>query len=150
PSTQPRMWTFSLATGDLLFHELVAHGSNSSAPGNPAMVGAMSNINGSHMSSLGLMRTAETYQGSNGYSLRIDGFEPGFNDAVRPRAIVFHAADYATASFAASNGYLGRSWGCPAVDPAVATALIDTIKNGTLYMSHFSGDSAWVSGSSYL
>ena len=150
PSTQPRLWTFDLATGSLLYNVHVAHGSNSSSASDPAMVAAMSNTNGSHMSSVGLMRTAETYQGSNGYSMRLDGLESGFNDAVRPRAIVFHQATYATASFASSNGYLGRSWGCPAVDPAINAALIDTIKNGTLYMSHFSGDSSWLASSSYL
>lgn len=150
PSTQRRLWTFDLATGTLLFNEHVAHGSNSSDPSNPSMVAVMSNTNGSHQSSVGLMRTAETYQGSNGYSMRLDGLESGFNNAVRGRAIVFHKATYATASFAAANGYLGRSWGCPAVDPAINAALIDTIKNGTLYMSHFSGDTSWLTTSSYL
>jgi hypothetical protein len=149
PSTQPRLWTVDLATGDLLFHELVAHGTNSSDPSNPAMVAAMSNINGSHMSSLGLMRAAETYWGSNGYSMRLDGLEPGYNDLVRPRAIVMHEATYATQAFVNATGYLGRSWGCPAVDPQVNAQLIDTIKNGTLFFSHFS-DPDWLYGSDYL
>lgn len=149
PSTEPRLWTFSLANGDLLFNELVAHGSNSSDPSNPALVAAMSNVNGSHMSSLGLMRTAETYWGSNGYSMRLDGLELGYNHLVRPRAIVMHQASYATQSFANANGYLGRSWGCPAVDPQINASLIDTIKHGSLYFSHFS-DPGWLAGSDYL
>ncbi|MCB9673630.1 MAG: murein L,D-transpeptidase catalytic domain family protein [Alphaproteobacteria bacterium] len=149
PSYERRLWTFDLATGDLLFDEYVSHGSGSGDPSNAAMVAAMSNIDGSHMSSVGLMRTAETYYGSKGYSLRLDGLEPGYNDAVRPRAIVFHGADYATQSFVNTNGYLGRSWGCPAVDPAVTTSLIDTIKDGTLYMSFFD-DNGWLGTSSYL
>ena len=49
-----------------------------------------SNTNDSHQSSLGLMRTGETYYGSYGYSLRLDGLEDGYNDAVRSRAIVIH------------------------------------------------------------
>lgn len=149
PSTQPRLFTFSLATGDLLFNELVTHGEASSSPTNPAMVAQMSNTNGSHMSSVGLMRAAETYQGSNGYSMRLDGLEPGFNDAVRPRAIVMHEATYATQAFVNANGYLGRSWGCPAVDPQVNAQLIDTIKNGSLFFSHFS-DPNWLASSDYL
>lgn len=149
PSTNPRLWTFSLANGDLLFNELVSHGEGSGDPSNPAMAASMSNIEGTHASSLGLMRTAETYTGSKGYSLRLDGLESGYNDAVRPRAIVFHGATYATQSFVNSAGYLGRSWGCPAVDPAVTTPLIDTIKNGSLYFSNFS-DPGWLNSSSYL
>lgn len=149
PSTQPRLWTFSLANGDLLFSELVTHGEGSGSATDPTMVAQMSNINGSHMSSLGLMRTAETYYGSKGYSLRLDGLESGFNDLVRPRAIVIHQATYATQAFVNANGYLGRSWGCPAVDPQVNQQLIDTIKNGTLYFSHFS-DPSWLASSDYL
>ena len=45
-------------------------------------------------SHLHLMRTAERYTGSYGTSLRLDGLEPGFNDAVRSRAIVIHGATY--------------------------------------------------------
>ena len=47
---------------------------------------------GSHQTSLGLFRTADTYVGSNGYSLRLDGLEPGVNDRARERAIVMHGA----------------------------------------------------------
>ncbi|MEZ4323369.1 MAG: murein L,D-transpeptidase catalytic domain family protein [Myxococcota bacterium] len=149
PSYQRRLWTFDLANGDLLFNEFVAHGSGSGDPNNAAMVASMSNVDGSHKSSVGLMRTAETYNGSNGYSMRMDGLEPGYNNAVRSRAIVFHGADYATQSFVNANGYLGRSWGCPAVDTAITAQLIDTIKDGSLYLSFFD-DSSWLATSSYL
>jgi hypothetical protein len=148
PSYEPRQWTFDLATGDLLYALHVTHGSGGQDPNDPAMVAQMSNISGSHMSSVGLMRTAETYYGSWGYSMRLDGLEPGHNDLVRPRAIVIHPADYATPAFVAQNGYLGRSWGCPAVDPAFSADLIDTIKNGTLFLSYFD-DTSWMNTSTY-
>lgn len=150
PSDQRRLWTFDLATGDLLFHEYVSHGSGGQDPNDARMVADMSNVNGSHKSSVGLMRTAETYTGSKGYSMRVDGLESSFNDGVRTRAIVFHGATYAEPSFVSSNGYTGRSWGCPAVGDSVSTQLIDTIKNGTLYMSYFTDESDWVSQSAYL
>ena len=38
--------------------------------------------------------TADTYFGSNGYSLRLKGLEPGFNDMALARAIVLHGAYY--------------------------------------------------------
>ena len=53
-----------------------------------------SNAEGSHQTSLGLFRTADTYVGSNGYSLRLDGLETGVNDRARDRAIVMHGAPY--------------------------------------------------------
>lgn len=149
PSNQRRLWTFSLATGEVLFNLHVAHGSGGANASSGSSTAVMSNTNGSHQSSVGLMRAAETYTGSKGYSMRLDGLETGFNERVRPRAIVVHQATYAAASFAASNGYLGRSWGCPAVDPAVSRDLIDTIKNGSLYMSYFD-DSSWLNQSTYL
>ena len=46
---------------------------------------------------LGFMRTAETYNGDNGYSMRLDGMENGFNNNARPRAIVMHGSDYVSA-----------------------------------------------------
>src|SRR5690606_40142215 len=58
---------------------------------------------------------AETYVGGNGYSLRMDGLEPGFNDRARERLIVMHGADYVDPRQALQQGRLGRSFGCPAV-----------------------------------
>ena len=77
PSTEPRLWVFDLRSNRLLYEEVVAHGRGSGE--NLAKV--FSNVSGSHASSLGLFLTRETYQGRNGYSLRMDGLEPGVNDA---------------------------------------------------------------------
>ena len=63
-------------TCKLLLVERVAHGRGSGD--NPTT--RFSNLPGSHQSSLGLFRTSETYVGHNGYSLRLEGLEPGFND----------------------------------------------------------------------
>ncbi|MBI2372781.1 MAG: murein L,D-transpeptidase catalytic domain family protein [Deltaproteobacteria bacterium] len=149
PSDQKRLFTFNLLTGDLVYHLHVAHGSGSGDPNDIRRARAMSNRSGSNMSSVGLMKTAETYIGSHGESLRLDGLESGFNDNVRSRAIVFHAADYAAPAFVSRNGYTGRSWGCPAIDPAVISSFLRDTKGGTLYFSHFS-DSSWISSSRYL
>ena len=62
PSTEPRLWVFDLAGNTLLFHEVVAHGQGSGEN----LARAFSNRDGSHQSSLGLFRTAGTYQGGNG------------------------------------------------------------------------------------
>jgi hypothetical protein len=130
------MWVIDLSSNRLLFHEYVAHGSGSG--GNSAS--RFSNRDGSHQSNIGLMKTAETYSGKHGYSLKLDGLERGWNSNARSRAIVIHAADYVSEAFIQANGRLGRSWGCPALRPEISRKVIDTIKGGSLVFG----------GSSYL
>jgi hypothetical protein len=133
PSTIERMWVFDLASRRLLFHELVAHGRNSGED----LAQSFSNEAGSLMSSLGAFVTGTTYNGKNGYSLRLRGMEPGVNDRAEARAIVVHGASYVGEAVAQGLGRLGRSYGCPAVRPAIARTLIDEVKNRTLlYVWH--------------
>ena len=127
PSTEPRMWVLDLQRGSVLYRELVAHGKHSGEN----MTQAFSNANGSLMTSLGLFITDTSYVGSNGYSLRLRGLDPGINDNAYARAIVIHGAAYVSQAIAAKLGRLGRSWGCPAVRSNIARKLIDTIKGGT-------------------
>ncbi|HRN61716.1 MAG TPA: murein L,D-transpeptidase catalytic domain family protein [Luteimonas sp.] len=136
PSTEPRLWVFDLASQRLLFQELVAHGRNTGEN----MATKFSNRNGSNMSSIGVFRTAESYVGANGYSLRLDGLEPGFNDLARQRAIVIHGAPYVGPEFARAQGRLGRSLGCPAVRPSVARELIDRIRGGSVVFAYYPDD----------
>ncbi|MBI3904075.1 MAG: murein L,D-transpeptidase catalytic domain family protein, partial [Pseudomonas fluorescens] len=126
PSTEQRLWVFDLKRRKLLFHELVAHGRNSGEN----MATLFSNRNESHATSLGLFRTQQSYLGQNGYSLRMEGLEPGFNDNAFDRAIVIHGAPYVSPVLARANGRIGRSLGCPAVRPAIAHRLIDSMKDG--------------------
>jgi len=133
PSTEKRMWVFDLEAGEVLYNEHVSHGQGSG--GN--MTTAFSNNEGSHQTSLGLFRTAETYVGGNGYSMRMDGLDPGWNDNARERLIVMHGAPYVNPDAAAKQGRLGRSWGCPAVRDAVAREIIDTLKGGELLFSYY-------------
>jgi hypothetical protein len=136
---------FDLDNNTLLFRELVAHGQGTGEN----MARAFSNRNGSHQSSLGLFRTAGTYQGNNGYSLRMEGLEPGTNDAAMERAIVMHGAPYVSAQNAQKQGRLGRSWGCPALRPEVAKQVIDSLKNGQMIFSYYP-DSNWLARSPFL
>jgi hypothetical protein len=100
-------------------------------------------------SNIGLLTTAETYYGKNGYSLRLDGHEPGFNDLARERAIVIHGADYATEEFMNRMGRLGRSWGCPALDPEISREVIDTIKDGSVLFGWYP-DRQWLDTSAFV
>lgn len=146
PSTVPRMWVFDLSSVPKLLHvEHVAHGQGSG--GNFAT--AFSNEDGSHQSSLGLFVAAETYVGENGYSLRMDGLEPGINHRARERLIVIHGADYVDPDRATKQGRLGRSWGCPALRRAVANGVIDALKDGQLVFAYYP-DPNWLGASRML
>lgn len=150
PSTEPRLWVFDLGgvhleQARLLYVEYVAHGKGSGEN----FANAFSNRESSHQSSLGLFATAETYTGGNGYSLRMDGLEPGINDQARTRAIVMHGAPYVDPAMARQQGRLGRSYGCPALRPAIASAVIDTLKQGQLVFAYYP-DQEWLTHSRFF
>jgi hypothetical protein len=133
PSTRPRLWVFDLDRERLLFHELVAHGMGSGEN----FAARFSNRDGTHESSLGIFRTGETYEGKNGYSLRLHGLEAGTNDQALARTIVMHGAWYVSRDHAERYGRLGRSWGCPAVSTAMAKPIIDAIRGGSLLFAYY-------------
>lgn len=145
PSTAPRLWVFDLARGRLLHVEHVAHGRGTGENRSRHF----SNVDGSHQSSLGLFLTHETYVGENGYSLRMDGLEPGINDRARERLLVMHGADYVDPAQARRQGRLGRSWGCPAVRRAVAGPVIDALKGGQMLFAYYP-QRAWLVHSALL
>ena len=145
PSSEKRLWVYDLATRELLYEELVAHGQGTGAN----LAEKFSNNHDSHQTSLGLFVTDTTYVGKNGYSLRLDGLDKGINDRARERAIVMHGAPYVSQAFVKANGRLGRSWGCPAVSEAVAKQLIDRVKGGGLVFAYYP-DAQWLKSSKYL
>ncbi len=128
PSTEKRFYVVDLKKKQLIFNTYVAHGVNSGE----TVAKRFSNIINSRKTSLGTFLTDTTYYGSNGYSLRLDGLTSGVNDKARERYIVIHGADYANESFIKQHGYLGRSWGCPALPTKLSQEIIDTIKGGSV------------------
>jgi hypothetical protein len=132
PSTEPRLWVLDLARGKVLFHELVAHGAGSGEK----FATRFSNVNDSRATSLGLFLTGETYEGGNGYSLKLKGLDDGINDRAEERHIVMHGAWYVSADHARQYGMLGRSWGCPALPLQDAKSVIDTVKGGSFVFAY--------------
>jgi len=145
PSSVKRMWVIDLTSQKVLYHTLVAHGKHTGG----LFAKHFSDRPGSLASSIGTFITENTYMGSKGYSLRLKGLEPGFNDKAKSRAIVMHGAWYATQDFARHHGRLGLSWGCPAVAPTLAKPIINQIKNGSLVFAYFP-DSQWLQKSRFL
>jgi hypothetical protein len=144
PSTQPRLWVLDLAQGKVLFHELVAHGAGSG----DVYATHFSNVDNSRATSLGLFLTADTYEGGNGYSLKLKGLDEGFNDLAEARHIVMHGAWYVSAEHARQYGRLGRSWGCPALPLEKAHSVIDRVKGGSFVYAYSAADAGWLHASS--
>src|SRR5690606_19070433 len=101
-------------------------------------------------SSLGFYKTAETYIGANGLSLRLDGLEEGINDNARSRAIVIHGANYANEELAKKQGYLGRSYGCPALPYENHKEIINFIKEESCLFIYHDSNSDYLKNSKIL
>lgn len=141
PSGKKRLFILDLKNCSVLFNTYVAHGKNSGKD----FANQFSNNDQSYKSSLGFYVTGDTYVGNHGYSLRLKGEEKGINDNAGNRAIVMHSAWYVNENIAKSQGYIGRSQGCPALPEELSTPIIEKIKNGSClflyspdkyYMSH--------------
>jgi hypothetical protein len=132
PSCDRRFYVIDLMNRKLLYFSLVAHGKNSGE----LICTRFSNRPHSLQSSPGFFLTAESYSGRHGYSLRLDGMEHGLNDQARARAIVIHGAEYVAQHYVNDVGYIGRSFGCPALPLELNKKVIDLIKGGTCLYIH--------------
>ena len=132
-SSKKRLYVLDINAGKILFNTYVAHGHNSGTD----LATSFSNSNNSNKSSLGFLITAETYIGDNGYSMRLDGIEKGFNDNVRNRAIVMHGSNYVNGERATDGIMMGRSFGCPAVPATQVRSIIDCIKGGSCVFNFY-------------
>lgn len=144
-SNTKRLWIIDLNDKKVLFNSLVAHGKNTGEE----FATNFSNTESSRQSSMGFYITDATYQGDNGYSLRLLGMDKGFNDAAYKRAIVMHGADYVSDAFAAVHKRIGRSWGCPAVPRELSQLMINTIKGRNLLFIYYP-DQNYLSSSEWL
>lgn len=145
PSSELRMWIFDLTKDNLLFNTHVAHGKNSGGR-TPTH---FSNQEASLATSLGTYVTKDTYIGSKGYSLNLQGLEKGFNDNAYTRRVVIHGAWYVKDDFIKDHGQAGRSWGCPAIAPELAKPIINTIKDGSVVFAYYP-DQNYMAKSHYL
>ena len=145
-SNKKRLYVIDLKNRKLLFNTYVAHGRNTG----DEYAKSFSNKEGSLKSSLGFYVTEQPIVGSHtGFALMIYGVEKGFNDNANKRAIIIHAADYATENFIKKYGRLGRSLGCPALPPDMNKPIIETIKGGTCLFI-YNPDNKYICSSSLL
>ena len=67
----------------------------------------------------------------------------------RNRPSVMHGASYVNPVQALQQGRLGRSFGCPAVRPAIASDMIDKLKEGQLVFAYYP-DRQWLANSRFF
>lgn len=145
PSSKQRMWVFDVNHDRLLYNTYVAHGQNSGM----TIPNHFSNESSSRQTSLGTFVTKDTYIGSNGYSLNLEGLEKGFNDNAYSRRVVMHGAWYVEPDFIQKTGRAGRSWGCPSIAQTLAKPVINTIKGGSVIFAYYP-DRNYLKHSNYL
>jgi hypothetical protein len=145
PSTEKRLWLIDTDSGHVLQQELVAHGRGSGE----LFAEQFSNEPSSYQSSLGLFIAKDSYVGKHGLSLRLQGLEPGINDQADARAIVMHGASYVSEAHVARWGRLGRSLGCPALDPGVTAGVIERLRGGAAVFA-YAADPDFLRRSPYL
>ena len=145
PSNKQRMWVFDVSKHQLLYNTYVAHGRNSGAD----TPHHFSNKLSSKETSLGTYVTRDTYIGSKGYSLNLQGLERGFNDNAFNRRVVIHGAWYVEPDFIKKSGRAGRSWGCPSIAKTLAKPVINTLKGGSVVFAYYP-DSYYLSHSGYV
>ncbi|NOQ92261.1 MAG: hypothetical protein GQ552_06055 [Flavobacteriaceae bacterium] len=131
-SKSKRFFIIDLKNKKVLHKSIVAHGQNSGLE----FAKIFSNKVNSHKTSLGFYKTAETYFGKHGLSLRLDGLEFS-NSNARKRAIVIHSADYVSNVFIKNNGRLGRSWGCPSLPKKDYSKIIEKIKEESILFIYY-------------
>ena len=144
-SNTKRLWVIDMDEKKVLFNSLVAHGKNTGEE----FAMNFSNTESSYQSSLGFYVTDATYEGGNGYSLKLLGMDKGYNDAALQRAVVMHGADYVSEEFAATHKRIGRSWGCPAIPRDLTKPIINTIKGKNCLFIYYP-DQNYLSSSEWL
>jgi hypothetical protein len=120
PLDSDRLFVVDIKSNKIIKSSRVCHGIGSGSGNIPER---FSNKEGSKMSSKGVFRTGETYYGTWGYSLKVDGLEIGINSNARSRAIIFHNADKQRAFW---------SWGCFSMPKKDFKEVIDLVKNGNI------------------
>lgn len=137
-SSKKRLYVYDWVKKKVIRSHHVAHGQGSDW-NNTGYAHDFSNRNMSKKSAKGGYITGKTYRWGKRFptpnKLKLHGLDKTNNNAFS-RAVVMHSSAYVTNGTIRRTGKVGRSWGCPAVDPAIAEDLIDMLKEGSfLYIN---------------
>ncbi|MGE5518468.1 MAG: murein L,D-transpeptidase catalytic domain family protein [Candidatus Dadabacteria bacterium] len=144
PSDEKRFYLLDLLNRKVVMNTYVMHGRNSGK----LFAERFSNRINSNESSLGFYKTSYTYNGSRGYSLRLNGLEKGFNSNAAKRGVVVHGSNYINEE-RAKEGKIARSEGCPAIPRTDTKEVIRRIKDGSILFIYHPTEK-YLEGSSIL
>lgn len=122
PSSNYRFFVVNLETQEIISRGLCAHGSGSEISGTDSL--QFSNIPNSYMTSLGLYRIGNAYQGNFGKSYKLHGLEKTNNKAYE-RVVVLHR--YLCVPDEEQAYPICNSLGCPMLSEAYFEELIPLI-----------------------
>ena len=128
-SALPRFHFANLEAGTVSSYR-VAHGTGSD-PDHDGYLKWFSNVVGSNATARGAYISWEWYTGKYGTSVRLGGLDPE-NSNTLDRAIVMHAADYASPQHVDRWGRLGRSNGCFALSQSDFNDALANLAGGRL------------------
>jgi len=144
-SRKPRLFIYNVMTGDFYMYKC-AHGSGGrNASPNDGKCREVSNVNNSHCSSLGVLRTGANIDSDHvGQAIILSGLSPT-NSNNMARSILIHGAPYVSDNADNTDSTVcGRSWGCIAVADQYINKenggeLIQWLKDGSIGVAHYAG-----------
>ena len=144
-SRYPRFFVYSIRD-DKLYQYKCAHGiGGANRKPHDGRTREVSNVPGSHCSSLGVIRTGEHYDSDVvGEAVRLYGLSPT-NSKIRVRGVVLHGGNYVADNASNTNTSVpGRSQGCIVVDDRyidreTGGELIEWLKDGSIGVAHYAG-----------
>ena len=144
-SKHPRFFVYNIRENELLAYKC-AHGiGGRNRHPHDGVTREVSNVPGSHCSSLGVILTAEHYDSEKvGDAVRLNGLSPT-NSNISRRGVVLHGGKYVSDPAQGSdNSICGRSEGCIVVDDQYIDyhdggELIDWLKDGSVGVCHSNG-----------
>jgi hypothetical protein len=141
----PRFFVYSIRDNELLAYKCAHGGGGRNRDPHDGVTREVSNVPGSHCSSLGVILTAEHYDSEKvGDAVRLNGLSPT-NTNLRARGVVLHGGGYVPDNAQGTETTIcGRSEGCIVVDDQYIDyhdggELIDWLKDGGVGVAHYDG-----------
>lgn len=144
-SKSPRLFVYGISQRKL-FRYKCAHGiGGANRTPHDGRLREVSNVAGSHCSSLGVMRTGSPYSSDLvGEALRLHGLSPT-NSRILARGVVLHGGQYVSDNEGGTDTSIcGRSHGCFVVDDRyidyhTGGELIEWLRDGSIGVAHYAG-----------
>lgn len=144
-SKHPRFFVYNIRDNELYTYKCAHGGGGQNRDPHDGKTRQVSNVPGSHCSSLGVILTGEHYDSEKvGDAVRLNGLSPT-NTNLRARGVVLHGGQYVSDNNQNTDTSIcGRSEGCIVVDDqyidyVTGGELIDWLKDGSVGVAHYDG-----------